>query len=134
MPADCVAVSKIICWKNPILQRYCCAFVKAGIDCTISGMEICFGPDDIKEESQLEEKDCHLQGCAVTILLNAEIIVPYYGHLPDQRIFGGRRMSHRKNAKNRKIQLYQLTSRGLAESFLEHNKSDFDPVQGELFK
>jgi hypothetical protein len=132
MGASIEAISKVAVWKNEPLQKYCCAFVKAGIDKTIGGLEYCFGPDDIPEESQLSEKDSHLAGCAATMLLKAGIIQCSDKTIPAEGIYGGRRISKRKEARRRKIQLYILTSRFLAEAYLTKNKIDFEPIQERL--
>jgi hypothetical protein len=66
------------------------------------------------------------------MLRSAHIISDYFGNHPESGVNHGRRKSRRESANGRKICLYQLTGRGLAEAFLKRNGTVREPIQREM--
>jgi hypothetical protein len=124
------AISQTSIWKNPEVQSYCCAFVKTGLNLLAGGISY-FGSDDIPEDNQPISHA--IPGCAISMLRTAHIIEDFYGDIPDKKIYHGRRSSGRKLANGRKVNLFRLVSRGIAEEFLSRNKVLFEQQQMELF-
>jgi len=116
-------------WKSRELLAVACQLVEAGLRCLNAGIPY-FGPDDVPESFTADGQG--LTGSAVHMLRAAHIITDYYGHHPEDGVMHGRRRSKRESANGRKICLYQLTGRGLAEAFLERHGRMVAGMQREL--
>lgn len=117
------------CWKSRELLAVACKLVEAGLRCLDSGCNY-FGPDDVPESFTAEGQG--LTGSCVHMLRASGIIADYYGHHPEDGVMHGRRRSKRESANGRKICLYTLTSRGIAEVFLKRNGAAVEILQQEL--
>lgn len=130
MPIPFETAAQIVIWKNPAVQAYSVAFVKAGLDYLGIGIHY-FGSDSVAEVHQPE---CHaVPGAAISLLLGAGVIKGFYDTIPDDKIYGGRRTSRRPLANGRKINLFSLASRAIAELFLKRNNIYIQEEQVELF-
>jgi hypothetical protein len=123
------AICKIVIWKHPELRSYCYVLVETGIALLQDGISY-FGSDDVPESQQPISHA--VPGCAVSILRHAGIITDFFGTIPDENIYHGRRKSKRELANGRKINLFQISSIGIAESFLIRNKIEFEPIQMKM--
>ena len=122
-------IEKEVAWKGDELQRACVALVEAGLREFAAGRSY-FGPDNIPEEVSFD--GVGIVGSAVHMLREAHIIYSCMWHRPDMGIEHGRRKSLRPSANGRKVNLYSLTNRSLAESFLaRHGKPQ--PAHQEAF-
>ena len=104
-----------VAWKTQALLAVACELVQAGLRCYDAGTAF-FGPDDIPDQFVADGQG--LTGSAVHMLRAANVIADYYGHHPEAGVVHGRRRSKRESANGRKVCLYSLVGRGLAESFL----------------
>jgi hypothetical protein len=125
----CETIGQIAVWKNAELQSYCCTFVRRGLNMLAIGIPY-FGSDDMPEGYQPISHA--VPGCAISILRSAHVISDYFGNHPQQGIYNGRRTSKRKLANGRKVNLFQITSRVLAEEFLIRNRVPIEPIQMEM--
>ena len=123
------AKSAQIMWKSRELLAVACQLVEAGLRCLDVGVPY-FGPDDVPESFTAEGQG--LTGSAVNMLRAAHIIADYDGTHTEADVFHGRRRSKRVSANGRKICLYAIVGRGLAEAFLERNGVIREPVQREM--
>lgn len=117
------------CWKSRELLAVACELVEAGLRCLDAGVPY-WGPDDVPESFTAEGQG--LTGSAVHMLRAAGVIADYYQSHPEDGVMHGRRRSKRESANGRKIGLYQLTGRGLAEAYLVRNGTAREPIQKEL--
>ena len=117
-------------WKTRETKRAQCEIVKAGLRELNAGRDY-FGPDNIPDDITFSGNG--IVGSAVSGLISANIIYEVR-HLWkfDEGINHGRRRSLRKAANGRKLQLYALVSRGVAESFLRRNKAAYEDIQREM--
>jgi len=122
-------ISQVAVWKNHALQDYCCAMVEVGLNLLYSGVPY-FGSDDVPESKQPESHA--IPGTAASMLRHAGILTDFFGSIPEENIWQGRRKSKRKLANGRKINLFQLTSVSMAESYLNRNKISVEPAQVSL--
>ncbi|MFA5187518.1 MAG: hypothetical protein WC551_13645 [Patescibacteria group bacterium] len=102
-------------WKAGALIEAACQLVRAGLIRLDAGEDY-FGPDDIPEAFTAGGQG--ITGSAVHMLRAAGILQDYDGSHAEAGVFHGRRRSRRESANGRKVCLYQLTGRGLAEAFL----------------
>ncbi|MDD5485966.1 MAG: hypothetical protein PHW65_00165 [Dehalococcoidales bacterium] len=116
-------------WKSRELLDAACRLVQAGLDQLARGCPY-FGPDDIPESFTAGGQG--ITGSATHILRASGIIADYYGHHPDEGIVHGRRRSKRASANGRKVALYSIVGRGLADAFLARNGAAREPIQKEL--
>ena len=120
-------------FKHAELVRYACAFVAAGLALMDRGTGY-VGSDDVGEEYQAGPDGPGIAGSAVTMLRNAGVIEDYWGNdaeaVPPVR--GGRRRSKRESANGRRVPVYGLSSRSLAETFLRRNGWPVSERQGRL--
>jgi hypothetical protein len=123
------AISIQTAWKSRELLSVACQLVEAGLRCLNAGVPY-WGPDDIPESFTADGQG--ITGSAVHMLRASGVITDYYGHHPEDGVIHGRRKSKRPSANGRKIALYQLSSRGLAEAFLRRNGAAVEAVQREL--
>ena len=117
------------CWKSDALLEVACRLVQAGLDRLEHGADY-FGPDDLDDSFTAGGQG--ITGSAVHMLRAAGIIEDYYGHHPEEGVIHGRRRSKRESANGRKVALYSIVRRGLAEAFLVRNGQAIEPVQKEL--
>ena len=129
MPIPDAVISQHCVWKNHEIRGYAVAFVKTGLRLSRIGISF-FGSDDVFSGDQPENGA--IPGSAISMLRKAGLIKDFFGSNPELHIFGGRRMSKRKPANGRKINLYQIISVSLAEKFLERNQSEDEPQQETL--
>jgi hypothetical protein len=116
-------------WKNEELQRYCVALVTAAVNLLDIGT-CYFGSDDILDKDQPTSHA--IPGSAISTLRAAHVIEDFFGSVREEKITNGRRMSKRKAANGRKVNLFSLTSRAMAIEFLLRNGVKMEPVQMEL--
>ena len=107
---------------------YAVALVKAGLALLDRGVTY-FGSDDVPEDVS---PGGGIPGSAVESLRNAHVIADFWQTIPEQRIYGGRRKSKRASANGRKIALYGLASRTIAETYLARNGVKLPRSQMEL--
>ena len=89
-----------------------------------------FGPDDVPATFTAGGQG--LTGSSVHMLRSAGIIADYYQSHPDDGVMHGRRRSKRESANGRKICLYSIVGRGLAEAFLKRHGYALEIQQKEL--
>lgn len=130
MPIPFEIVAQVVTWKNPEVRAYSVAFIKAGLEYLNIGIHY-FGSDSVAEVHQPE--DHAVPGAAISLLLGAGVIKGFYDTIPDDKIYGGRRTSRRPLANGRKINLFSLASRSIAESFLKRNNIYIQVEQLDLF-
>lgn len=126
MSLPCEVIPRIAVHKNAELQRYCFIFVKTGLDLLRDGVSY-FGSDDVPENEQPASHA--VPGSAISALRIAHVIEDFYGDIPNEGIYHGRRKSKRVSANGRKINLFSISSVGLAERYLEKNRVEFEPLQ-----
>lgn len=122
-------IEKEVAWKGDELQRACVALVEAGLAEYAAGRDY-FGPDNIPEEISFD--GVGIVGSAVHMLREAHVLYSCMMHRPDMGIEHGRRKSLRPSANGRKVNLYSLTNRSLAESFLARQGKPQPAHQEEL--
>ena len=116
-------------WKHAEIQRAAVAIVQAGLAELTAGRGH-FGPDNIPESITFDGQG--IVGSAVHMLRAANVIRDCWLHRPTEGIVHGRRASKRPSANGRKIALYQLTSRAMAEAYLARNGLPQAPLQIEM--
>jgi hypothetical protein len=116
------AVAAQVVWKPGPVLRAAIELVKAGLSELDKGRAH-FGCDNVPESYQYEGQG--ICGVATRMLIHAEIIVPSQHHAPADGIFHGRRKSVRGSAHARRVDLYELRGRALAESFVSRHDSTF---------
>lgn len=116
------AVAQQMAWKPGPVLRAAVELVKAGLSELDKGRGY-FGCDNVSESYQYEGQG--ICGVATRMLIHAGVIVPSQRHAPADGIFHGRRKSTRESAHARRIDLYELTGRSLAESFVSRHDSTF---------
>ena len=129
MPLTLDTIAPVAVWKNAELQAYCIAFVKAGLDLLQDGISY-FGSDNVSESEQPNSHS--IPGCAISLLRTAGVITDFFGTIRSEKITNGRRKSMRDLANGRKVNLFQLTSIGMAEQFLKRNAIHFESIQMRL--
>jgi hypothetical protein len=122
-------IEKEVAWKGAELQRACVALVEAGLREFADGRNY-FGPDNIPEEITFD--GVGIVGSAVHMLREANVIYNCTWHRPEIGIEHGRRKSLRPSANGRKITLYHLTNRSLADAFMARHGKPQPAHQGEL--
>ena len=116
-------------WKSRELLAVACRLVEAGLAQLDAGNDF-FGPDDIPEIFTAGGQG--LTGSATKMLISSKIIERYYGHNPERGLIYGERTSKRESANDRKIKLYQIVGRGLAQAFLKRHGWATEPMQREM--
>ena len=106
-------------WKTGEIVKAQVALVEAGLDNLRMDCPY-FGPDDIPESVAFGGQG--IVGSALAALRNAGLITDCWLHAPQSGIVHGRRRSRRPAANGRKVNLYTLTSRALAEAFVARHK------------
>lgn len=129
-PALAHAVEVQTAWKSAEIVSASIALVQAGLKELDKGRTY-FGPDNIPEH--ISFSGVGIVGSAVHMLREAHIIQDCMIHRPEDGIVAGRRRSLRPSANGRKICLYSLTSRGMAEAFLQRHNVPMILRQAELF-
>ena len=113
-------------WKNAEMQRAAVALVQAGLAELATGRDY-FGPDDVPPDITFDGQG--IVGSAVHMLRSANVIRDCWLHRPEDGIVHGRRASKRESANGRKVCLYELTGRALAEAYLARNGLPQAPLQ-----
>lgn len=121
-------------WKHEQVKRYAVGFVKTGIQLGYHGVPF-VGSDDVPEEFLPDGVESPgIAGSAIVMLTHATIIEPYRGTdgFRNPPIISGRRRSTRSSANGRKVNVYKIVNRGLAEAFLRANGAAVEARQREL--
>lgn len=98
--------------------------------CELAAGRDYFGPDNIPESVTFDGRGS--VGSATRMLIDAHIITATRVNLPDSGIHYGRRKSKRAAANGRRVDLYTLCSRGIAEAWMRRNGLVVAEAQGEL--
>ena len=106
-----------------------CELVDAGLRRLDEGCQY-FGPDDIPEGFTAGGQG--LTGSAVHMLRSAGVLADYFGTDAEAGVFHGRRRSRRESANGRKVCMYSLTGRALADAFLRRHGNNVVSRQLEL--
>ncbi len=122
------AIERECVWKSDEIRGAACALVKAGLDELNSGRDF-FGPDCVPDELTYSQG---IMGSVVHMLREAHVIEDCFDHRPDVGIVHGRRASRRPSANGRKVCLYRLTSRSMAEAFLRRHGAGYEQTQTEM--
>ena len=123
------AIELQVCWKSQDIQRAATELVRAGLSELDKG-RAWFGPDNIPADVTFDGQG--IVGSAVHVLREGHVIEDYFGTVKDEAILFGRRRSLRESANGRKVQLYQLASRTIAETFLRRHAVAVEPQQREM--
>ena len=115
-------------WKAGPVLRAAVMLVKAGLSELDKGHG-CFGADNVPEGYAYEGQG--ICGTATRMLLQSYLIVPSQHHDPEAGVFHGRRKSLRASANNRRVDLYELSGRGLSEAFVKRYDTAFQVAQGD---
>lgn len=120
-------------WKHAQIKRYAVAFVKRGLALGDAGIPF-VGSDDVPEDAIPGGDSPGIAGSAIVMLTNASVIEPFMGHdsFRSPPVVGGRRRSQRPSANGRKVNVYKIVNRGMAEAFLKANGVAVEKRQGEL--
>lgn len=113
-------------WKPGPVLRAAVELVKAGLAELDKGRGH-FGCDNVREEYQYEGQG--ICGVATRMLLQADIIKPSQYHNPSIGVIHGRRASLRESGHGRRVDLYELVNRGLAEAFVMKHEPAYKAVQ-----
>ena len=116
-------------WKDREIARAAVALVRAGLRELDAGQDF-FGPDNLEAAITFDGQG--IVGSAVHMLREAHIIADCWAHRPEDGIVHGRRRSLRPSANGRKVSLYTLTNRGIAEAFLRGHGMLIAVQQSEL--
>ena len=114
------------------MVAFCSALLVAAVNRLDAGLSY-FASDDVPETKYPDKKDSAVVGAVTSQLIRAGTIQQFYGNIPSEKIFGGRRMSKRGTRNGSKIGIYQLTNRGMAVEWLKRNGVSTEPVQTSLF-
>lgn len=120
MGAPSTAICQEVAWKSPELRRFWVALVKAAL----AQSDPDFTSDLVSESLRTATTDAPgtgIAGSAITVLKNASVIKPV-GIFQGKTFYASRRASERPGAKCRWLNVYQLTSRSLAEAFVSRNE------------
>lgn len=109
------ARDQVATWKSEEAKRFSLALVQTGLDLYERGVPY-VGPDDVPEDCM--PHGSRVAGCEVARLLNAHVIDPFFGTVPEDGVHGGRRRSKRPSRNAAKVCLYKLRSLSVAEAFL----------------
>jgi hypothetical protein len=109
------AVAAQVLWKPGPILRAAVELVKAGLSELDKGHSF-FGCDNVPEAYAYEGQG--ICGVATRMLIQSNLIRPSQYHNPEQGVFNGRRKSLRKQGHARRVDLYELASKGLAEAFV----------------
>lgn len=130
MPAPSPAICQEVVWKNGELRRFCVALVRAALEGPAE-----FTTDIVPDSARAIGDDVPgtgMAGSAVTLLKNANVIKPV-GVFQNGKFYSHRVKSERPNAKDRWLNVYQLTSVPLAKEFLARNGGARNVTQPEMF-
>ena len=117
-------------WKAGPVLRAAVELVKAGLAGLDKGVYF-FGADDVPESYAYEGKG--ICGTAMRLLIKGGMVKPSSVHDPDKEIWFGRRTSIRASANGRRVDLYELVNRGLAEAFVMRYDTSYKAKQLEMF-
>lgn len=114
-----------VAWKCGAVIAFAVHLVRVGLDTPH------FGTDDVPDH--LQPDGSGIAGSTVEMLRNAHVIRNWYGSDAEQGVVAGRRRSRRKEANGRKVDVYELCSRGAAVEFLRRHGAAVDERGGWLF-
>jgi hypothetical protein len=123
------AIVAKLTWRHPVMVAYTRALIARALALLEAGV-VFFNNDDVAEEDQ--PGDGTTVGSVIRQLLDAHILEPWRGSLPDAGIWGGMRKSSRRECHGHRNQLYTLTNRGLAEAWLRRHGAPVAVHQEEL--
>ena len=112
------AINQEICWKNPELQRFAVALVRRALESGRPHFTTDIVPDADRGAGP------GIAGSVVELLKNANVIRPV-GHNSGGAWFALRVKSTRPDRKSAWLNVYQLSSAGMAEAFLRRHGSTF---------
>jgi hypothetical protein len=112
------AQSQMHSWKTSQVTLAAKELLMAGVDLYDKGV-IYFAPDDVPPCVSFEGNG--IMGCAVHMLLDSTVIVENFDTYPELGIYHGRRHSKRASAHGRKVSLYSLVSRPIAQEWLKRH-------------
>ena len=116
------AVANQCLWKAGPVLRAAVELVKAGLSELDKGRAH-FGADNVGEAYVYEGQG--ICGVATRLLIHSNLIAPSQYHNPDEGVYHGRRKSKRGSAHARRVDCYELASRGLAEAFVKKHGSSW---------
>ena len=126
MPAPAPAIMQEVIWKNDEVMSFACSLVRHALEKLNVGVTH-FTTDivpDAERGPMIGGKPGNgIAGSVVTMLKNANVVAPV-GIYQDKMFFPHRAKSTRASAKTRWLNVYRLTSRQLAESFLDRSLRD----------
>ena len=120
------ATAAQVLWTPGRVLASAVEWVKAGLRERERGRSF-FGPDNIPNE--FDHGGSGISGTVQSMLIDAHLITPCNIDNKDWGIRHGRRKSVRYKAKSRWVNLYHLTSVGLAESFVAKHDRDWQRSQ-----
>ena len=117
-------------FKHSEITGYAAAFIRRALSLYNEGVSYC-GSDDI----EVAVSGSGIAGSAITMLINANVIVQHHGCHPDADppVSHGRRKSKRKERNGAWVGTYEINSFAIAQSFLRANGGNVEDRQGELF-
>ncbi len=119
------AIACQVVWKTDAMKRYAVAFVSAALGLARAG-DAEVASDDVPESAEPEHPG--IAGNVCHMLRRAHVIAPVMVAAGQIK----RRKSGRESRNAAWINVYQLTSCGMAEEFLRRNKVEPLPRQMEL--
>ena len=117
-------------WKSPVLDKYVSSLLCSALRLDSEGISF-FNNDDVPELDQ--PNDGTTVGASFKLLAMENVIEPWRGNIPDREIWGGMRRSSRKCNNGHRNQLYTITNRGIAETWLRRHGVAIAPRQLEFF-
>jgi hypothetical protein len=105
----------IVAFKSQQIERYCIAFVRAALRLLDTGIDR-MAADDVEEDCQAGGG---IPGTCCRVLLSAHVIKPT----------GERRVNRRKESHGRKVDVWTLTSRAIAHTYLKAHGADVENMQ-----
>ena len=121
----CEPLSQLAAWKPGEVAAFAVQLVRVGLN------RPHFGTDDVPEH--LQPVSHGVAGSTVEMLRNAHVIRNWYGSDPASGVVAGRRRSRRAAANGRKVDVYELCSRGVAVEFLRRHGASVPDNGGWLF-
>lgn len=114
MPAPAEAIHQQIAWKNSEMRSFAVALVRHALEQAGGEFTTDIVPDSERGDGQ------GIAGSVVELLKNAGVIEPV-GITQQGVWYPKREISKRPNCKSRYLCVHKLTSRAIAEAFLQRN-------------